>query len=136
MGLKNYIQNVPRILKQPSWRASLVRAFYGQPAQSKNEAVLHDTVDLLPVIGDGANAIRIYTNKGNRWQQARDFFIGLIPGIGDAADLVLSPDTNLKQFEKRQEKMGKVETIVTGKWFPNMVERYVGGVKDREIFHD
>ena len=134
--------NLPRVVHQPrengGMRASLVRGLLGQPAQSKNEAVLHDSIDLIPVLGDIPGFIRVMSNKGNRAQQLTDALIGAIPIIGDLADLFLASDTNMQQFSHTNPKLvqkGTVETILTGSFIPNIIERYVGGV-DRPIWHD
>ena len=135
MGIKNFFKNLPKARRALN-RPSIVRASTGQPAKSKDEAVLHDTVDLIPIIGDGPNLGRILTNKGNRKNQAKDFFVGLIPILGDGADLALTPDTNIKQFERHQiQPKGKVETVMTGSLIPNAIEKYAGG-EDRSIWED
>jgi len=130
MGVKNLVQNFPRVMKQESWRQSMVRGIMGLPAESKNEAALHDTIDLIPVIGDFPSFMRILTNKGNRVNQGIDAFVGAIPIAGDIADLLFTGDTNLKQFEMRPKDMGTAETVLSGKWFSNAMEKYVGGNED------
>ncbi len=135
MGFRTFLKNLPRLMKQESWRQSIVRGILGQPAHSKNEAVLHDAIDLVPILGDFPSLNRIFSNKGNRMNQARDFFIGAIPIAGDIADLFLAGDTNIQQFEQRQQKKGKVETVVTLSFISNTLEKYVGGA-DRSVWED
>ena len=135
MGVNKLLSNIDNAMSALS-RATVMRALLGQPAQSKNEAALHDVVDLIPIVGDGASFRRIMTNKGNRLDQMVDAVIGAIPIIGDLADFFAKSDTNIVQFEESKIKdMGPMETILTAKWFDNMIERYVGG-EDRPIWHD
>ncbi len=126
-------------MRQPEgFRPALARALVGQPAKNRNEAALQDSIDLVPIIGDVPNLVKVITNKGNRVRQLEDTLIGAIPIVGDIADLLLASDTNIQQVEKVPEwkqKKGKLETIVTMSFVPNAVEKYVGGV-NRDIWSD
>lgn len=137
MGVDKLLRNVDQALSALN-RENLVRGLVGQPAESKAEAALHDLIDLVPIIGDYSSFTRILTNKGNRFDQAVDAFVGLIPIVGDVADALLAGSTNIDQFEEKSiKKMGPVETFVTGKWFNNLLVKYVGGDKNiKSIWHD
>lgn len=139
MGLKSLIRNFPKIMRQPEgFRPALARALAGQPAQNVNEAALQDSIDLIPVVGDVPNIIKVLSNKGNRIRQLEDTLIGAIPIIGDVADLLLASDTNIQQVERIPEwkqRKGRLETLVTLSFVPNAIERYIGGV-DRSIWED
>lgn len=136
MGLKNLVKRLDDAMGAIS-RENVVRAFTGQPAESVDEAALHDVIDSIPIIGDAASFRRVMTNKGNRMAQFGDAVIGVVPILGDVADLLITPDTNIVQVqEDRSKKMGPVETFFTGKWFSNIAERYIGGNKDRNIWKD
>ena len=135
---ENLVKNTPKAFHQPAgWRAALIRTLTAQPPKNMNEAALQDIVDLIPVVGDAISAPKILTNKGNRMNQLKDWAIGVIPVVGDVADLFIASDTNMKQLSipKEKQKKGTLETIFTGAVFSNATEKYLGGV-NRPIWHD
>lgn len=128
---------MPLVLSQPAgFRPAISRALSGQPALNINEAALQDSIDLIPIVGDLPNIVKILTNKGNRINQLQDAAIGVIPIAGDIADFFFASDTNIQQIESNSvEKKGKVETFVTLSFVPNAIEKYIGGV-ERNIWYD
>lgn len=78
------------------------RALLTSEHDSLGEALLADIVDVIPVVGDLANAARVSDsmqredeNKDIRTaMQFIDAVVGVIPGIGDIAD-VLTPTNTL-----------------------------------------
>lgn len=127
MGVEDLVRHFDRAIGGID-RKTLVRALVGLNAQSQSEAALHDLVDLIPIIGDFPSFARILWAKGNRLDQAVDAFVGLVPVVGDAADLLLTGSTNIDQFEEKSiQEMGPVETALTLKFVANWISKNIGG---------
>jgi len=126
-------------MRQPDglWQAS-IRGLMGFPAESLMEAKLHDRIDLIPIVGDIPSGFRILYDKGNRANQALDWIVGIVPVVGDIADFLFTRDTNVKQWDKRSatKPMGTVETVLTGKVLPNVVDKYIGRSSRPSIWND
>jgi len=91
---KQLAEKPKAFIKDLNDRAFRIASKAQQP--TLGEAMLADALDLVPLIGDGFNAARIadaqkIQDKAKRQRhvtlQAVDFAVGMIPGVGDIADL-------------------------------------------------
>ena len=81
----------------------LYRAAASSHHNNPLEAIAADALDLIPLVGDGFNAARIADARGDKRRtitQSIDFAVGLIPVVGDIADIFL-PVNTLNYFADR-----------------------------------
>lgn len=88
----------------------VLRIVASSSQKNLSEALMSDAVDIVPVVGDVSNAIKVYDSakKGESKQlilHTGDFILGIIPIIGDFADL-LTP-TNTLIYVMRKKKLNK-----------------------------
>lgn len=109
--------------KQPAWKPKklsqmVMRATIKSSHRSIEEAILADIIDVIPIVGDVGNAMRVVdaAKKGESTPlalQTGDMIVGIIPIVGFIPDLVTPTNTAIyvlrskKYKEKIKNKLGK-----------------------------
>ena len=119
MGSRKWLKKRKRAnknkAKKKKWTKKALRAAVSSTHESLEEAIAADIIDVIPVAGDAANALRVIDAAQQKdpmrfGLQAGDYVIGLLPIIGTIGDLV-TPTNTLVFVLKKQKLDEELERI-------------------------
>lgn len=101
--------------KKDKWTKKALRAAVSTTHESLDEAIAADVIDVIPIAGDYANALRVVDAAQQKdplrfGLQTGDMILGAVPVIGFIGDL-LTPTNTLVFILKKQKLEKKLEKM-------------------------
>ena len=111
-------------------KSTAKRILWGTTHKNLTEAILADVVDVIPVVGDLGNAIKVYNlaKKGESDKltlHTGDLVIGIVPVIGAVGDLITPTNTLIFVMRKKKLKSKLRKKLPSLRGLKNAVKKKI-----------